>query len=754
MSNPLHKNKVIEFIKRYPNTDDFTLTSGNNPLAVKPGDPIPNSNFIPGCTVGLSGTSGNPSNFNSLVDMWVAGGLTRANINPYGLMRLWAAAYRTYFGWVKQVKRPYFNPSTTSIVYEQTVLNPSDYTVKFTSTAGTATVTGESLSGLFKNGTGKFDSSGNLEQLLLPNNSASIGLLTDVYFPSSLISSSDTVDGPFGAIAKLAGGPIKCELIFNEPVDIQAIRIPIANGVTSFNYTTPTLSHPFPWFNPAGYRLRASYDGIAYTSSYTVGLVGGTAGGDYPAKTLSLWNSTNPRYKVTNQNIDALTMVRAIVQDSDVLASGSKQRFSTNPYTAILLNTPTLLSNAYTPGVDLSPITPGFEITDGIKDITLYRSSVAFPARVKVTNTSLASISERRSYSVSTTTDPSISPATVSTLTGKSLVPVAYDQNALYNYNYYDSYYGSLDSFGAEIYDITTISTPRILSSNLKVNPPVSLKNVRALEITSGYQDGTNLRPYLASFVYVLGTTTKTITTLNSDLIQSYTPDFTNSFWTSNSPTSFTLNTLTFTDAIASTAFALTGITATNVEKWKLLPYTLPISSINLENNIKSTSITLTNVPLEFNYTEDYLNNKIIPLPSVADLTAIEAAALARRVDPVVYYYKLQFNLFLSQLIEYCKKTCLKFWKWEGSNLSVSNYLAYTTSVLQVDNLGLFVPRDQNGNPISIGIGTYGIDSGAFDIDSNVGAAQLWFLSGGGPSRVDVDLAVLQKLLDISGITQ
>ncbi|MCM0592079.1 MAG: hypothetical protein KA716_18495, partial [Gloeotrichia echinulata DEX184] len=83
MSNPLHKNKVIQFIKRYPNSEDFSLTTGNQPLTESS-----NNTFKPGCSVGLSGKAGNPDNFNDLIDMWVADGLVRNNINPYGLMRL------------------------------------------------------------------------------------------------------------------------------------------------------------------------------------------------------------------------------------------------------------------------------------------------------------------------------------------------------------------------------------------------------------------------------------------------------------------------------------------------------------------------------------------------------------------------------------------------------------------------------------------------------------------------------------------
>jgi hypothetical protein len=95
------------------------------------------------------------------------------------------------------------------------------------------------------------------------------GVDVEGFFPNFLLNEydagSNTLDAPFGAIGIIAGGPIKCELAFNDSVDITAIKIPVPTGATSYNNANRSNSTPYNWFQYNNFKLRASYDGLNYT---------------------------------------------------------------------------------------------------------------------------------------------------------------------------------------------------------------------------------------------------------------------------------------------------------------------------------------------------------------------------------------------------------------------------------------------------------------------------------------------------------
>ncbi len=753
MANPLHKNKVIQFIKRYPNSSTFELTQGNA-LTSRPGDPPPNTQFIPGCSVGLSSQAGNPSNFNSLIDMWVSGGLVRNNINPFGLMRLWAAAYRTYFGFIRQVKRPYFNfasGTTTSIKS----ITPDDYSVTFTSSSGTASISNRELTGAFTTGIPSFRNGEQLEEIVFGLNDLT-GVDVFDYFPdirNEIDLATNRLSAPYGAIARMSGGPITCQLDFKTNVDITNVKIPVP--------TTPLVAN---WFDYNNFTLRASYDGTNFTSTHRYDqpqFFGDPVTISYFRKyfsgtpTQAQFDNPNVYYQLFSTSINALnrgTLFRGIIPTNSIANVDNIQSAGSYFTQDCIVDSFIPSSNSNTPGnaayqVDFSPITKGLQIPNGELLLTLTRNGVPFPARIRVTHGGVSASNSRPIYNF-TAFNPTGNVITPNA-GGRHFVPPAYNNNALFKVTG-NPFPGKLIG---ELLDITNPASPVNLGGSLFCEK-LSFNQITNLEIRSNFNQANNPTTYLVSYVVVNGTTRKTITNLSSNTTGPYVPNFSDSYWTNNSPEDFLIGGVSFSDEIAKDVYQSIPNTYTNVDKWKLMPYTLPFSSILLESKIKLSSSTVRDVPLDFNYTEDYLTNKLISLPAISDLPSIEQAAAIRGISPIQHYYELAISNFLVELIDYCKSTCLKFWKWEGRNLNVRNYQNYTNSILNVDSLTTFVPLDSRGRPVSAGIGTYGINSsGAFSIETNTGAGQLWFLSGGGASRVDVDIAVLQQLVDISGIT-
>ncbi|XZF63856.1 MAG: hypothetical protein ACSI46_03720 [Gloeotrichia echinulata DVL01] len=748
MSNPLHKNKVIQFIKRYPNSEDFSLTTGNQPLTESS-----NNTFKPGCSVGLSGKAGNPENFNDLIDMWVAGGLVRNNINPYGLMRLWAATYRTYYDWCRTVKRPYFNPVGSTISTQQRLLSLDEYEVKYTANLNSGSINGKTITGAFakarRAGTGSSnrtlkydDATKNDEYLLTP------------YIPESLYSTYEEANGtaipytridfPVGTIGTLYGGPIKCELLFNTSVDVDSILIGHHQGGSS-NTASPSAPegiNPFNWFFPSNFKLRVSYDGVNYNGDFNYNSIINNL------NQLVFTNKTNntPINPFDWRQISSLSISSTYPDLITTLNNTSNYSSSVNSRT----NLNTYLSNDPDPAspTSLNQTTYGFPndtpFTTRIKSITstipgydLSQFSVGRPLKghevevVTVTQGSTPKTCIVRTWFRQDSVPRKLSSGS----SNVQFIPAEYETNALFALNY-------------GYFEVIDLSSGRICTGTC--DPPFSFKGVRALELTSGINDNLLIRPYLAGMIRVRGSIKSFTTTFTGPSSTSnYTPNYLDSYWTNNSPQTFTLGGTQFSDEIANKAFLTVNYTGSNVDKWKRLPYTLPNSGIFLDNEVRLSSITIKNVPIDFDYTEDYINNKIISLPTDQELIDFETEALGLGRDPVLHYFRTKISAFLLELINYCKSTCLKFWQYGASTRSVSYYKTYTSQVLQIDNLGL--PLD---SLISSTIKVYEIPTGGdFDIERSDPAKRMWFLSGGEATRVDVDIAVLQKLLDISGIT-
>jgi hypothetical protein len=732
MSNPLHKNKVVQFIKRYPNSEEFVLTTGNTPLSQGSAN-----SFNPGCTVGLAGQSGNPTNFNDLIDMWVAGGLVRNNINPFGLMRLWAAAYRTHYDWCRTVKRPYFNPVSSTVNTQQRLLNLDEYEVKFTSNLNTGSVNGTSTTGALSQG--KFVTGGSTPLNGLSRLEAG-SLIPEVrltpYIPSILYSTDSTgVSLPVGAIGVMYGGPIKCELLFKIAVDVEGIEIPN----TSYNASpsTPEGSTPFNWFFPSNFELRASYDGINYSNSF---------------KYNSIISSLNQTVNVTTSGgpFDWRQVIEAQILNSSTslltaLNNISNYSSSVNPnVTGWLANdtnpsSPTSLNQTYFGFPNDAPFSTRIKsITSSVSGYDLSQFSVGRLLKGhEVEVVTVMQGSTPKTCIVKTWFRQNSIPRKLDGST-TTLIPLEYETNALFPLNY-------------GYFQVVDISNQGGIICQGTCEPPISLKALKALELISGINDGFTLRPYIVSFPRVLGSIKSFTTTINTTVTGSsiYTPNYLDSYWTDNSPESFTIGNTEFSDEIAKNAFLTVNYTGSNVDKWKRLPYTLPNTGIFLDSQIRSSSLTVRDVPIEFDYNEDYLNNKIIPLPTDQELIDFETEALGLGRDPVVHYFRTKISAFLLELINYCKSTCLKFWQYSFSTRSVRNYRTYTSEVLQFDNLTL--PLE---SVWAAAIKVYEIPTGgSFDIETNDSASRLWFLSGGGASRVDIDIAVLQQLLDIAGIT-
>ncbi|MEH2053790.1 hypothetical protein [Nostoc sp.] len=733
MANPLHKNKVIQFIKRYPNSEDFILTTGNTPLS----NGNTTTSFTPGCSVGLSNQAGNPSNFNDLIDMWVAGGLVRNNINPFGLMRLWAATYRTYYHWCKSVKRPYSNPLSSTVVTKNKLLGIDEYQVKFTGNLNSGTIDGSTLSGAFTQG--RYDSATpdpGIKRATTAGSTREISLLP--YIPSVLFEVADVSANlvtslPVGSIAALYGGPIKCELLFDSAVDIDSVLI-------SPPYATADPATPeaglFNWFYPSNFKIRSSYDGINYTSSFEYNKI-------ITALNQLVQTATGPnkfydwrQIGTTNSSINSVTNPTFVTALNNI----SNYSSSTNPS---LLGT--YIPNNAQANID-SCFTNDSPFPTKVKSIDFKSSSYDLSSFV------VSRPLKGHEVEVVTITKSGVSKTCIVKtwfyqnnvaryFNGSSMIllPLQYRTNALapLNYGYF------------EVIDISSSGGGIICYGTCE--SPISMKGVRSLEITSGVVDNTTLRPYIVGFPYVKGTIKSIVTQLNNgvNVNNNYSPTYTDAYWTTYSPAAFDIGNVTFSDTIASSAFGLVNFTGTNVEKWKVMPYTLPSSGIFLESQIKSSSATVREVPVDFNYLEDYINNKIIPLPTSAELIQFQIEADARGLDVVVYYFRIKFSAFLQELINYCKSTCLKFWQYSNNIRSVTNFETYTTDALQFDNSTLPIE-----NVIASGVKTYEIiTSGNFDIESNLPAGKLWFLSGGDSSRIDIDIAVLQQLLDIAGIT-
>lgn len=325
--------------------------------------------------------------------------------------------------------------------------------------------------------------------------------------------------------------------------------------------------------------------------------------------------------------------------------------------------------------------------------------------------------------------------------------------------------------FATGIFHLYDITNGRLVVEGLFKPDIFPLEKVKTVEITSGIKDFTDPSKqflFQIALPYVKGTTTKYVTTLPTinkgdfiDPANSLDPiNWNDPYWSNNSPEDFMLGGQRFSDKVAARAFSLANkTTISNVDKWKLLPFTLPSSSDLLDDQLATTTFTLQNLPNGFEYEEDYIDNRLIPIPEIAELTNIEQAAGRQAQSPYGYYMREEFSDLLYELVSYCRQTCLKFWRYDFVH-SVMNYKDYSSVALQYQNETLsFQSLVYDVDPISLSLkpnpnlGTYEFADADIDIEKSRGPAEMWFLSGGTPSRVDVDTSVLQQILGLAGVT-
>lgn len=772
MPNPLHKNRVISLIKSFPHDTRSVLIQNNTPLANVPGQPDkPTTSILPGCTVGLAGENGNPKDFNNLVAMWLKGGAVRANLNPLAIMRLWAACYRTYYDWITQVQRRYFNPNSVQLVTSSTFINPNTYKVEFIAPIGSGTIKGQELTGNVTLSSNYEFSTGIGYKEFLSNIIADVDLNTpggvnsfafnsyiyesypDIWLKTRSVSGNSYkyLQAPFGAYVLMNGGPVTMKITFDEPSDITKIKMPspfgdhsggtytASNGTTAnqpnwLNYDNPNNSlRPFNWFFPTDFKIRTSADGVVYNNSLQFGtqLTSLAATKYYAAGVANdpanlQFQRLNPKH-ITSVNLDKYSTFQATLSLGGI-------RFASH-------------------NINYTGITP-FDAK--ITSVTTNNSSY--------NTTSLPGVGQTFSANRSYTMDVPLANGTLKTCTvasnidvskGKILVNNNGSQSAIGFPVVYANEYADDILFQIKTQGILLVKDGNTVVYQANFLPTiVPLTNIKVLELTSGIQESGVFRPYLGSFPYIEGTTKISTTIINDAFVEGYQPDFTDSYWSNNNPSSYSLNGATYSDSVASQAFEINGMSGsgyTNVDRWKLLPYTLPRSGYGLQMRIEDSAITIRNLPSDFNYTEDYISNDLIPVPQPSSLSSIEQEAAIKNLPPYVYYLTKQMNLLLTEIVDYAQSTCLRVFSYTKPGFQVSNYKEYTKLVLSKNNALDTVPLDVLGGTNNISV----IDIPTpVDIETSLQAGKMWFLSGGGASRVDVDIAVLQKLLEVSGIMQ
>ena len=156
----------------------------------------------------------------------------------------------------------------------------------------------------------------------------------------------------------------------------------------------------------------------------------------------------------------------------------------------------------------------------------------------------------------------------------------------------------------------------------------------------------------------------------------------------------------------------------------------------------------------DFEYTEDYLDHKLLRLPNdEAELN--EHITLSKQLNrtPHIYWYNLRVNELLNELINHCKNTCLKFWRLNYT-YSVSNYNDYSELVLDVQPETRDIRKvggtriNYSGGIENNSIQTFVIAEANVDIEKSISPGELWFLSGGGYTSVDLASNILSEYID------
>lgn len=286
---------------------------------------------------------------------------------------------------------------------------------------------------------------------------------------------------------------------------------------------------------------------------------------------------------------------------------------------------------------------------------------------------------------------------------------------------------------------------------NFNISNPT--RYVKKIEIEYGANDASLLTQRFIGYHHpvVRGVKQTTGTSSTSNFLGYNQVDFNDNFYTDTNPELYTLSSYQVNDLIAQNSFL--NLDLSNLLKWKLLPYTLPYNTPLLRTALNNIDFVLTDLEVGFEPDEDYLDNTMLRLPAdEAELNEHITLSLQLNKDPVTYWFRLRCNELLNELVSYCKNTCLKFWRISPV-FSVSNYLDYTELNLDIqpetrDIRSIPLTVDRFGELRNTAIQTYLISSGAVDIENSTAAGQLWFLSGGGYTSVDLASNILSEFID------
>lgn len=715
MTNPLNRNKVIRFIKDYPHESSFSLINTDKSIIVRPGDPgetgtnsgdiIPDSN-IPGCSVGLFGREGNPVDFNTIIDWWLDNN-QRYKLNPIALMRLWASLYRTYFGYVKITSRVYPGPNSALVIRSRRVDPATDYSVEFEDGAGNISVW-DATTGQFSGGFVK-------------------GLLEFSALYETEPPTEQTLPIPIRSVQTITGTFVEAQGIkpnvggaeYNEVITEAINKNILIKGLTGKPITVPRQ----------GSTGTISNIGMTHTDPVLV--------------------KRRIRRAPEQDTNGAKTYYYDEVETPYSLIARTNQ----GPYRlTITFTSPTSIDRIFYRGDNssfrLSTSVDGTNFDEVLNFDNYNGITESFTGVVRTTSTPSTIYSNLPTLTIGST----FTTGTTFNIT-KNGTPTTAIITASQPYNYdvnkqlTDGHLGFLNRYNNsdrtwQLKEVGTNTTIQSGQFDYEIFSPNRLVRVLVLEYgdtTLGYG-----HPIIDGFISNPTPTTKTNFKAYSQI------DFTEQYYTDNNPENYTIGSTQIIDNLAFNAYQTT--TLDNVQKWKYLPLTLPFNSPTLRNDLNRISILLNNLDPEFEYTEDYASNRLIRLPnSPAEWSEHLTLSQQLRRNPVLYWHNLRFSEVLNDLINYCRTTCLKFWRIDPS-LSVFNYKDYTENVLDIEPETRDI-RDLTGvsagagrvNPVAIQ--TFSLIEGTADIETS-SARDLWFLSGGGYTNVNLPSNILSEYID------
>ena len=754
MPKPLHRNRVLRGIERFKGSETAAFLENSSAPAVDPGTAIEdalNQVTLPECTVGLAGTAGNPTDFEELITRWKQGGLIRGQLNPIALARIWVAIYRTYYDWVTQVGRTYPVAEDTILVTENTLIDYRDYEFEYKGLSGRSGIKvlrdGYDLTGTMK------DPENNTPQIFPKLTLGDLDIFETTFDP-------DEVEQlPLNAVSTLLGGPISLTMKFPGNINISVFRTAfplgqIIDNVSPSDYImTQSISDNIPgyfnWFHPFDYQIRSSTDGLTFDRLLKLGTQA-----TQPTNTITQIGSDKvvpadpyrqmwaPSFNITAPNSDRVRVSTKV----SAIGEGSQLSFKNG-------------TGAAASGINLAD----WDFNGAGITLPTLGSIITVPTK------------QGQIRHIPTNT---FHPYTIS-------ANVIFNQGIeFFRFSNFSESVGQ-DAFGNSIYEMisgspiyndeyihTNLFAPiqnALLSYTISVNNPnntvlwttssvkfdseIYLNNVKSIEITSGFNDSPSLesRPYLCSYPYIKGTVAQSFFDVqDSTLVREYSSvDFDNvDYYSNNSPESYVYSGNTLPDFIALRAFQVDNKQGeTNVNKWKLLPFCLPVSSPRLRDDVNLSYILNPRPPLGFSFTEDYISNSLIPFPAVDQLEALQAQANIESTTIEEYYLRTQLNELLNDLVSYAKTTCLRF--WSRQRLDAYNFRTYRQNVINTNPL--LTPIEDLGFGTS-NIRIIEIPQPADVRDIGAPASQLWFLSGGTSSRVDIDTAVLLRLAELTGL--